>query len=157
SLEPRIGPFPQRPSRAKPGQRSEPARASPEIRRKLRAKPAQICGPRARMDRRLRPVYEFGPFRLELAEFRLLRDGSDQKLRAKLFDLLVVLVEHAGEMVEKGALLNAVWPDAAVEESNLTVSINALRKALGEPACIETVASRGYRFIAEVRMVAANP
>jgi DNA-binding winged helix-turn-helix (wHTH) protein len=105
------------------------------------------------MNTRSRLIYEFGPYRLELAECRLLRQGRELMLRPKLFDLLAVLVEHSGQMLEKEELLQAVWPDAAVEENNLTVSINALRKIIGEEY-IETVAKRGYRFEAPVKLVA---
>jgi DNA-binding winged helix-turn-helix (wHTH) protein len=96
--------------------------------------------------------YEFGPYRLEVAECRLLRHGREVTLRPKLFDLLVVLVERHGQMLGKDELLSTVWPDSAVEENNLTVSINELRRALGKEY-IETVARRGYRFTAEVRTV----
>lgn len=96
--------------------------------------------------------YEFGPYRLEVAQCRLLRHGCEVTLRPKLFDLLVVLVDHHGQMLGKDELLSAVWPDAAVEENNLTVSINELRRVLGNEY-IETVARRGYRFTAEVRTV----
>ncbi len=104
------------------------------------------------MKQRSKVVYEFGPYRMEPAECQLLRDGRQTTLRPKLFDLLRVLVEHSGQMLTKDELLVAVWPDTTIEESNLTVSINALRKVLGEDY-IETVARRGYRFTAEVRAV----
>jgi DNA-binding winged helix-turn-helix (wHTH) protein/Flp pilus assembly protein TadD len=99
--------------------------------------------------------YEFGPFRLDLAERVLLRDGRPLTLTPKAFDLLLALVERRGHVIEKDELMAAVWPDTAVEESNLTHHISVLRKALGESAgeraYIETVPRRGYRFLAEVR------
>ena len=70
-----------------------------------------------------------------------------------MFDTLVVLLEHAGRLVTKQELLEAIWPETAVEEANLTVNVSTLRRLLadGETAsCIETVARRGYRFAREV-------
>ena len=101
--------------------------------------------------------YEFGPFRLDLAERRLLREGVPVPLSPKVFDLLLVLVRRHGEILEKEELLSAVWPDTIVEENNLSVNISALRKALGEGpnehTYIETLPRRGYRFVAHVREV----
>jgi DNA-binding winged helix-turn-helix (wHTH) protein/tetratricopeptide (TPR) repeat protein len=101
--------------------------------------------------------YEFGPFRLDLAERVLLRDGRPLTLTPKAFDLLLALVERRGHVIGKEELMGALWPDTAVEESNLTHHISVLRKALGESAgeraYIETVPRRGYRFLAEVRAV----
>jgi len=109
------------------------------------------------MNKRSHLIYEFGPYRLDTAKGILLRDGKEIKLRPKLFTLLVVLVQHSGQMLDKEQLLEAVWPDAEVEESNLTVSVNALRKTLGDEGYIETVARRGYRFAVEVNVVVGAP
>jgi Tol biopolymer transport system component/DNA-binding winged helix-turn-helix (wHTH) protein len=99
--------------------------------------------------------YEFGPFRLDPAERRLLREGETVSLSPKVFDLLLVLVRRNGAILEKEELLSAVWPDTIVEENNLSVNISALRKALGEGpnehTYIETLPRRGYRFVAPVR------
>ena len=92
-------------------------------------------------------VYEFGPFRLETKERRLLRDGRPVPLRGKVLDTLCVLVSRPGRLIEKDDLIAAVWPDTVVEENNLAHNINALRKALGDAALIETVPGRGYRFL----------
>jgi len=97
--------------------------------------------------------FAFGPFLLDTRERRLLRDGEVVPLTLKAFDLLHVLVENPGHLLHKEELLRRVWPDTVVEENNLTVTISALRKALGEgPAdrYIETVPRRGYRFVADV-------
>jgi DNA-binding winged helix-turn-helix (wHTH) protein/tetratricopeptide (TPR) repeat protein len=99
-------------------------------------------------------VYVFGPFRLETAEFRLLRDGRPVQLKPKVFRLLLMLVRNSGHVLTKGELMEGVWPGSFVEEQNLTVSIFALRKALEETdghAYIETVPRLGYRFVAEVQ------
>ena len=102
-------------------------------------------------------VYEFGPFCLDAAEHLLLRDGAPVPLTPKAFDLLLVLIRHGGHMLTKDELMNGVWPDATVEESNLTVTISALRRALGEDHgahhYIETVPKHGYRFVRPVREV----
>jgi len=99
--------------------------------------------------------YEFGPFRLEATERRLLRDGKPVPLTAKVFDILLVLVQNHGHLLEKNELMQAVWPDSFVEDGNLTRSVSTLRKALGESdgEYIETVPKRGYRFVAAVREV----
>ena len=100
-------------------------------------------------------VYEFGRFCLDLDEHRLTRDGLPVPLTPKVFDLLRVLVENAGHLIEKDRLLKEVWSDAFVEEANLNRAISVLRKALGETAgerFIETVPKKGYRFVAPVRL-----
>jgi TolB-like protein len=101
--------------------------------------------------------YVFGPFRLDATECRLLREGLLVPLTPKVFAMLLVLVRNCGRLVEKDFLMQELWPDAFVEEANLTFSISVIRKALGESAhtggYIETVPKRGYRFIAPVREV----
>lgn len=99
--------------------------------------------------------YEFGAFRLDAQERVLWRANRPVPLTPKVFDLLLVLVENRGRLLEKDELLQKVWPDSFVEEANLSVNISVLRRALGEVAgetqFIETVPRRGYRFMAEVR------
>ncbi|HEV2990705.1 MAG TPA: AAA-like domain-containing protein, partial [Candidatus Angelobacter sp.] len=108
------------------------------------------------MSKHSRLVYEFGPYRLDPLECRLLRSGKVISLRPKLLDLLAILVQHAGHMLTKDELMAAVWPNAVVEESNLAVSVTELRKILGDENYIETVARRGYRFAASVQQVVLN-
>jgi Tol biopolymer transport system component/DNA-binding winged helix-turn-helix (wHTH) protein len=106
------------------------------------------------MSREARPSYEFGPFRLDLAEQMLLRDGHQLLLTPKVFDVLRVLVQNGGHLVEKETLLKEVWPDSFVEEAALNKAVSVLRKALGETSSgqkyIETAPKRGYRFVAPV-------
>ena len=102
-------------------------------------------------------VYEFGPFRLETKERRLLRDGRSVRLRAKVLDTLCVLVSRSGSLIEKDDLIAAVWPDTIVEENNLAHNINALRKALGDAMLIETVPGRGYRFLGTTLLRVVSP
>jgi TolB-like protein/DNA-binding winged helix-turn-helix (wHTH) protein len=113
-----------------------------------------------RMVRQTNHIYEFGPFRLIPEERQLLRDNQPVSLTPKSFDLLVVLVENSGHLIEKGELLKRLWPDSFVEEANLTVNISALRRALGEGSnehqYVETVSRRGYRFVASVKERSLN-
>ena len=97
-------------------------------------------------------LLEFGPFSLDRTERVLRRDGQPVPLRPKDFDMLLVLVENNGRIVEKEELLKQVWPDTFVEEANLSHHIFTIRKALGdgdeEARYIETIPRRGYRFVA---------
>src|SRR2546428_9699338 len=107
-------------------------------------------------------VYEFGDFRLDRGMRLLLRrDGATVPLAAKAFDTLAYLVEHAGAVLDKDELMRAVWPDTAVEENNLNQNISLLRRVFGEVRgehhYIATVPSRGYQFVAKVRVAAAPP
>ncbi len=105
-----------------------------------------------------RHIYEFGPFTLDVEDRCLARDGEVLPLTAKTFDLLQTLVERRGHVVTKDELFDAVWAGSFVEESNLTVCVSALRRALGDrPSAsqyIETVPKHGYRFVAPVREIA---
>ena len=101
-------------------------------------------------------IYEFGRFRVDAAERCLLRDGEPVLLPPKAFDTLLALVEHSGHLLKKDELMRTVWPDAFVEENNLTQHIYVLRKILGEmdgEKYIETVPRIGYRFRAVVKEV----
>ncbi len=101
-----------------------------------------------------KPVYRFRGFELEPAERRLSEAGKPIPLTPKVFDTLVLLVEHAGRAVSKDQLMKALWPRGYVDESNLTKHIWLIRRALGdgehESRFIETVPKLGYRFIAPV-------
>jgi TolB-like protein/DNA-binding winged helix-turn-helix (wHTH) protein/Flp pilus assembly protein TadD len=100
-------------------------------------------------------IYEFGPFRVDALRRVLLREGNPVRLPAKAFEILVVLLEGKGRLIEKDELLRRVWPDAVVEENNLTVNMSALRRALAESPSehryVVTVPGRGYQFVADVR------
>ena len=101
--------------------------------------------------------YEFGPYRLDPSAPLLLRAGRPVTLTLKALETLLFLVAHSGRVVSREELIEAVWPDVAVEENNLSVNVSMLRKALGESKdgekYIETVPRRGYRFTATVRDV----
>src|SRR5215510_11328775 len=102
-----------------------------------------------------KPIYEFGPYRLDAAERLLSRDGEVVPLQPKAFDVLLALVERHGRLLEKDELMRAVWPDTVVEEVNLANNISILRKTLSENGerFIETAPKRGYRFVASVREI----
>ncbi len=97
---------------------------------------------------------EFGEFRIDSRNKRLTRGDQHVPLTPKVFETLQVLVQNAGNLVAKSELMEQIWPDRFVEESNLTFNIKMLRKALGDsstdPKFVETVPRRGYRFIAQV-------
>ena len=104
--------------------------------------------------------YVFGPFCLNPSERTLLRDGEPVSLTPKAFEILTVLVRNSGHLVGKDKLMHEVWPDAFVEEANITQHVSMLRKALGEATdehrYIETVPREGYRFMASVRQESIN-
>jgi DNA-binding winged helix-turn-helix (wHTH) protein/tetratricopeptide (TPR) repeat protein len=100
--------------------------------------------------------YKFNEFRLDVGERLLLRDDMSVPLTPKVFDVLAVLVERSGHLVEKDEVLRIVWEDSFVEESTVARAVHTLRKVLGEDSehkFIETVAKKGYRFVAEVEKV----
>lgn len=102
-------------------------------------------------------IYEFSGFRLETANKVLQRDGKVIPITPKVYDTLLVLVENADRLLEKDELMQTIWRDSFVEESNLTFNVKMLRKALSDdasnPTFIETVPRRGYRFIAKVKEI----
>ncbi len=106
-------------------------------------------------------AYEFGPFVLDTVQHSLLKQGSPIDITPKTYDTLLVLLHNHGRMLSKEELMQAVWPDSFVEESNLTQQVFMIRRALGESATearyIVTVPGRGYRFSGDVRVVEENP
>src|SRR5262245_48165532 len=105
-------------------------------------------------------TYRFDSYELDVDEQILLRDGQQVPMTPKVFETLLLLVQHQGSIVSKETILQTLWPDVFVEESNITFNITMLRKALGDtrkpPLYIETIPRRGYRFKPEVREVLAN-
>ena len=101
------------------------------------------------------PCYRFGRFRLHAAGGLLYRDDTLVALPPKIAQTLLLLVEHAGDVVGKAALLEKIWGDASVEEGSLTRTISLLRKALRDGAddeeLVATISKRGYRFVAAVQ------
>ena len=103
-------------------------------------------------------IYEFGDFRLIPDEGLLLRNGSSVPLTPKAFATLVILVERHGHLVEKTDLINRIWENAFVEEAAVSRCVWGIRNALGEDpqkkTFIQTVPKRGYRFVADVSVIA---
>ena len=106
------------------------------------------------MRQQAKQFYAFGPFRVDSQERVLRRSSQPVALTPKAVDILLILVQSAGHLVDKDSLMKLVWPDAFVEEGNLTKNIFVLRKALGATEdgreYIETVPRRGYRFAVQV-------
>src|SRR4029078_13368905 len=96
--------------------------------------------------------YRFGRFQLSGDGTLLLRDGVAVPLAPKVLQTLLVLVQHAGTVVKKADLIEAIWPDSIVEDTGLTRNISVLRQALGDEdqRLIVTVSRIGYRFAGSV-------
>jgi adenylate cyclase len=98
--------------------------------------------------------YRFGPFMLDTGAYRLVKDGAVVQVSPKIVDLLLYLVARPSVLVSKEELFRALWPDVAVTDNALTQAVSELRQALGDdpssPKYVQTVARRGYRFIAPV-------
>jgi DNA-binding winged helix-turn-helix (wHTH) protein len=103
----------------------------------------------------------FGMYELDLAARELRRDGARVKLQDRPFDVLVILIERAGEVVSREEFRQRLWPaDTFVDfDPSLNTSINKLRQALSDdadnPRFIATAGRRGYRFIAPITVVGA--
>src|ERR1700704_2865055 len=104
---------------------------------------------------RANDVASFGPFRLFPAERLLEKADEPLQLGGRALDILITLVERAGEVVTRKELISRVWPDVIVEEANLRVHVAGLRKALGDgrdgARYVANVPGRGYCFVALVR------
>lgn len=105
--------------------------------------------------------YLFGPFRFIPARRTLLCGEVPQRLGGRAFDILTVLLEHAGEPVGKRELIGRVWPTTVVEDGNVKVHVAALRRMLGDfeqgANYIATINGRGYCFVAPVRAIRTPP
>ena len=105
------------------------------------------------------PTLVFGPFRLDVQNATLERDGMPVSLTPKAFSVLHYLARHAGRLVTKEEFLDVVWPGVFVGDAALKVCIREIRKALGDdpqtPAFIQTAHRRGYRFVAPVMLVSS--
>jgi DNA-binding winged helix-turn-helix (wHTH) protein len=110
---------------------------------------------------RVKNVFQFGPFKLSVAERSLKRGEEVLSIGGRALDLLMILVERAGEVISHKELIARLWPDVTVEEANLRVHISALRKLLGDgldgARYISNVAGRGYCFVAAVARVLLQP
>jgi predicted ATPase/DNA-binding winged helix-turn-helix (wHTH) protein len=102
-------------------------------------------------------TFLFGPFRLSTSKRHLSDGDRTVRLGSRAMEILIALVERAGELVSKRELVDIVWPDTIVVEANLTVHVAALRRALGDGEgsnqYIVNSPGRGYRFVAPIRLV----
>ena len=100
-------------------------------------------------------TYDFGDFRIDTGKRLLLRSGDHVPLTPKVFDTLLLLVAHQGQVLDKQELMSAIWPNTAVEENNLNQNISTLRHIFGETRgenrYIATIPGTGYCFTADVR------
>src|ERR1700759_2694667 len=99
-------------------------------------------------------VLRFGPFELNVAERCLKKANQVIPLGGRAYDILIALLENAGEVVEKAELIARAWPDVTVDEGSLRVHLSALRKALGDGQFgnkyIASIPGQGYSFIGPV-------
>jgi predicted ATPase/DNA-binding winged helix-turn-helix (wHTH) protein len=106
------------------------------------------------------PVIVFGPFRLFPRQRMLLEGDKPLRLGSRALDTLIALVERPGELISKNELMERVWPDTHVDESNLKVNISALRRMIGDGGggnrYIVSVPGRGYSFVAPVTFEGAD-
>lgn len=111
------------------------------------------------IDQQKASVYEFSSYRIDEDERLLKRNGDVISLPPKVIDLLLVLLRSGGRVLTKNELMESVWADSFVEETNLTHNISILRRVFDEKRSgekfIETIPRRGYRFVADVK-VAGN-
>jgi len=102
----------------------------------------------------------FGPFELNVAERSLKKANQLIPLGGRAYDILIALLENAGEVVGKAELIARAWPDVTVEEGSLRVHLSALRKALGDGQFgnkyIASLQGQGYSFIAPVARLPAD-
>ena len=111
------------------------------------------------MDGKMGSFYEFGTladtFRLDVKKRRLTHNGKEITVTPKVLDVLLLLLQNSGNVLEKGRLMKALWPESFVEEGNLSQNIFVLRKILGDDGnsnrFIQTIPRRGYKFLAQVR------
>src|SRR5258706_10577370 len=100
-------------------------------------------------DARSPDVRLFGPFRFDVRDQRLFREGKEIKIRRKPFAILKYLTAHPQHLVTQEELIEAVWGKIAMSESLLRTHVSDVRRALGDGA-VETVVGRGYRFLLPV-------
>jgi Tol biopolymer transport system component/DNA-binding winged helix-turn-helix (wHTH) protein len=102
-------------------------------------------------------AYKFSPYLLEVEQKKLFRDGQTVPMTPKRFDILLLLIERAGQVIRKEDIMQRVWPGQEVEESNLTQHIFFLRRTLGDdprtPSYIMTIPGAGYLFYQPVLVI----
>src|SRR5271157_2822292 len=119
-----------------------------------------MTGRPSRMDARpTAEVFQFDGFRFDRRSGALSRriecgGFAPLAIGSRALDILGLLIERPGELISRAAIISAVWPEIAVEDSNLNVQVAALRRVLDDGrtggSCIQTIPGRGYRFVAPV-------
>jgi DNA-binding winged helix-turn-helix (wHTH) protein/TolB-like protein/Flp pilus assembly protein TadD len=103
------------------------------------------------------PVYRFDDFVVDPEAWRLSKGGREIHLKPVVLELLIYLIANRGRLVTRDELMDTVWGDTVISESALTKAVARLRKALGDDSAthryLETVHSRGYRFVADVEEI----
>ena len=106
-------------------------------------------------------VFKFGPYTIDPAAYRLTQGETPIQTSPKGLDLLLLFVKQPGLLLTKDEIFRRLWPDVAVTDNALTQVVSELRQALGDspasPTYLQTVARRGYRFIAPVELASAAP
>ena len=104
-------------------------------------------------------TYRFGEFTLDPLRGSVHKAGEEIKLRPKVYETLLYLVKHAGQLIGKQELMQVIWPDSAVTDDSLVQCALELRRALDdhEQRLFKTVPRRGYVFTAQVTSCAAGP
>src|SRR5438445_13269295 len=101
-----------------------------------------------------RKVLEFERFRFYPSDRLLERGGKRIRLTSRLMDLLILLLDHHGELVTKETILQTLWPNRVVEENNMNQAVSSLRKKLGNGShaddIIETIPKAGFRMVAQL-------
>ncbi len=97
-----------------------------------------------------RPIYKFGAWEIDLARREMRLNGSPTEIGSRAFEIVEVLLQSTGDLIDKYDLMNRVWPGAVVEENTLQAHISAIRRALGpDRGMLKTVAGRGYRLLGD--------
>ena len=115
------------------------------------------------METPARTVYRFGPFEADTSSGELLKQGKRVRLQEQPFRLLIILIEHAGEVVSKADIQKQIWDENIFVDfdSSLRVAVGKLREALGDdagsPHYIESIPKRGYRFLGQVALPVNPP
>ena len=104
--------------------------------------------------------YRFGPYLLDPEKQRLLRNDIEIPLTPRRYQVLLVLIENAGQLVTKERLLNQIWGDTTIEESNLTQHVHNLRRLIEKdphhPVFIRTIPGHGYKFAGSVLVTSSD-
>ncbi|MBC7797080.1 MAG: winged helix-turn-helix domain-containing protein, partial [Pyrinomonadaceae bacterium] len=105
--------------------------------------------------------YRFGEFQVDVVEEAIYRNGEKLQINRRTYQVLLLLLERAEEIVTKKDFFDVVWAETFVSDNSLTVAMTALRKILHDDAknakFIENLPRKGYRFIAEVEIIKAVP